>query len=395
MTPQRILFICARLFFGLFILLTSLYCMLVYMPFTRQSVIEWSLVKWLPAFVKFHTFLYWGALGCLTATLLPELRRAETKRIAGGFVGAHVLLGVFLLFRPFLSDLPTDERSFIWSLLALFPLLWLAAIDYAGHHHEFKETVRPEGRFSYPTVALSAVFLSLLYVGVFYLRYVKNGIVSFRWTEMLVAIVWSIASHLLVFTLIFVVLKSIRLISGRFSAPSKIAFFLYHFLACVIAILIFRKVIFAAISFNNHYADIFSVAVSLAGTAFVFGLCLRLRGFNLNSAYEEVNSLSKRWAFNRKTVWAVRASFSSATAIAAYAVPASVASTDWNSGADALRDPRLALDLRPLLEAQTRQASETIFPARLTALRGRQLRRLQGFGRIRSALARHSPRQRA
>jgi membrane-anchored protein YejM (alkaline phosphatase superfamily) len=331
MTSRRISFICARLCFGLFTLLTSFYCLLVYIPFTRQSVIEWSLIKWLPVFVKFHTLLYWAALSLLSATLLPGLRRAETKRITVAFLSTHALLGVFLLFRPLLSDLPTDERSFIWSLIALFPLLWLAAIDCISHHREFKAAERTESRFTYTMVALSAVFLSLLYVGVFYLRYVKRGIVSFRWTEMLVAVVWSIASHLLVFTLIFVILKLIRIISGRFAAPSKISFYLYNLLASIISMLIFRKVIFSAISFNNHYADVFSITVSLALTAFVFGLGLRLRGFGAGSPYEEVESISARWAFNQKSLWAARALLLVGVMIAAYAVPASVASTDWNS----------------------------------------------------------------
>jgi arylsulfatase A-like enzyme len=328
---QRVFFICARLCYGLFILLTSFYCLLVYMPFTRHSVIEWSLVRWLPAFVKFHTLLYWLVAGFLTTTLLPDIRRPETKRITMGFIGLHGLFGILLIFRPLLSDLPVDERSFIWSLLALFPLLWLAAIDYSNHHYESQRTEQSEGHFNYCSVILSSVFLSLLYVGVFYLRYVRKGIVQFRWTEMLVVVTWSIASHLLVFTLVFVVLKLIRLISGRFSEPSKISFFLYNFLASIIGMLIFRKVIFAAISFNNYYADVFSIIVSLSGTAFIFGLCLRLRGLGAQTAYEEVQSVSARWTFNRKSLRAVRALCLVTVAIAAYALPASVASTDWNS----------------------------------------------------------------
>jgi arylsulfatase A-like enzyme len=330
-TIQRISFIAARLLFGLFALLTSFYCLLVYMPFTRQSVIEWSLVKWLPVFVKFHTPLYWALLGFLAATLLPDIRRPETKKIALWFVCTHVLLGIFLLFRPLLSDLPTDERSFIWSLIALFPLLWLAAIDWLSHHRKLNGAERPESRMTYAMVALSAAFLSLLYVGVFYLRYVSKGIVSFRWTEMLVALVWSTGSHLLVFTLVFVILKLIRLVSGRFSAAKKISFYLYNLLASIIGMLIFRKVIFAAISFNNRYADVFSVAVSLAVTPFVFGLCLRLREFGADSAYREVDAISARLTLNEKSLWAMRALALVGLSVAAYALPSSVASTDWNS----------------------------------------------------------------
>jgi hypothetical protein len=331
MTSRRTLFICARVCFGLFILLTSIYCLLAYIPLTRHSVIELALVSWLPIFVKFHSLIYWLTLSLLAITLLPDLRRPETKRLTRGFLCLHLLLGIFLLFHPVLSDLPTDERSFIWGLIAFFPVFWLAAIDYMGHHRELKETEKSEGRFTYLTFAASALFLSLLYVGVFYLRYVKQGIVQFKWTEMLIAVVWSIASHLLVCTFIFVILKLIRVVSGRFARPSKISFLLYNFLASIIGVMVFRKVIFAAISFNNYFADIFSIAVSLAGTAFISGLCLRMRGFGANDSRQEINSIFKRLRDNQRSLLLARALLLAGVALFAYAVPASIASTDWNS----------------------------------------------------------------
>lgn len=337
MTSQRTLFFCARVCFGLFILLTSLYCLLVYIPFTRQSVVELNLVSWLSIFVKFHTLIYWVVLSFLTVTLVPDLRRPATKRLTRAFIIVHILLGVFLLFHPILSNLPTDERSFIWAVIALFPVFWLAAIDYAGHHHEFKETDRAKGRFSYLTFAASALFLSLLYVGVFDLRYMKKGLVSFRWTELLVAVIWSIASHLLAFTFIFVILRLIRAVSNRFATPAKASFFLYHLLASVICVLTFRKVIFAAISFNNHFADIFSIVISLAGTAFVSGFSLRLKGFRSKAQRAEIDSTFKfastlkRWVTNQKSLWVARGLLIAGVAVFAYAVPASIASTDWNS----------------------------------------------------------------
>jgi hypothetical protein len=56
--PHPILFLAARLSFGLFFALTSSYCLLAYIPFTYQWVIKCTLVAWLPVFVKFHTVLY-------------------------------------------------------------------------------------------------------------------------------------------------------------------------------------------------------------------------------------------------------------------------------------------------------------------------------------------------
>lgn len=330
---QRIFLVLTRLCFGLFVLLTSLYCLMNYIPLTRNSIIKLALVGWLPVFVKFHPLLYWIAFGLVSTTLGADLRRAKTKRLARGFIAIHLCFGVLLLFRPLLTQIPEDERSFIWSVIALFPLIWIAVIDYVGHHDQVKWQKSGARRLAFTTVALSALFLSLLYVGVFYLRYVERGIVSFRPTEMFVAVGWSVASHLLVFTLIFVVLKLTQAVSGRFSNPSKVQFFLHNLLASMIGMLIFRKVIFSAISFNNHSADLFSVAVSIALAAFVSGVMLRLRSSPPETMFETDNSRPP-FITKSQSLWLARA-FGMAClaliAVLAYAIPVNIATTDWNS----------------------------------------------------------------
>jgi hypothetical protein len=330
---QRAFFIFARLCFALFVLLTSLYLLMNYIPLTRNSIIKLALVGWLQVFVKYHPLLYWIALALASATLRTDLRRPETRRLAIGFILFHLGFGILLLFRPLLSELPEDGRSFVWSLIALFPLLWLVVIDYAGHDGRTKWPERDRRQLAFSTAALSALFLSLLYVAVFYLRYVEKGIVSFRRTEMLVAVGWSIASHLLIFTLIFVVIKMLHAVSGKFSAPARVEFLLRHILASILGMLIFRKVIFAAISFNNTSADLFSISISLTLAAFLSGLILRLRSSRTESTPEAVGS-KFRWLTNRQSLWLMSAlclAYLIFVALLAYAIPASIATTDWNS----------------------------------------------------------------
>ena len=128
----RAFFVAARLFFCAFVLVTSVYCLLAYIPFTYQWVISFNLVAWLPAFAKFHPYLYWLALGTASATLIADYKQPQTRRLVAGFVIFHAAAGGGLMLHPVLTGLQNDEISFIWSLVWLFPLAWLGAIDLAN-----------------------------------------------------------------------------------------------------------------------------------------------------------------------------------------------------------------------------------------------------------------------
>jgi hypothetical protein len=129
MGHRRILFLAARLYFGAFILLTSFYCLLAYIPFTYHAFIQNPLVLWLPIFVRLHPYFLIAAIGAVGSTLRPHLENDKTKRLVLGFFVFNVGAVIIFLVDPFLPHLPNDYRSFIWSLLTLFPLSWIALLD--------------------------------------------------------------------------------------------------------------------------------------------------------------------------------------------------------------------------------------------------------------------------
>src|SRR6266404_3415096 len=129
MGHRKLLLLAARVYFGAFILLTSFYCLLAYIPFTYHWFIQNPLVFWLPVFVRFHAYFFLAAIAAAGATMPPYLRDPKTRRLAIGFLVFNGLAAIFLVLNPFLSHLPNDYRSFIWSLLTLFPLAWLSLLD--------------------------------------------------------------------------------------------------------------------------------------------------------------------------------------------------------------------------------------------------------------------------
>src|SRR6267154_2024842 len=121
MGHRRILFLAARLYFGAFILFTSFYCLLAFIPFTYHWFIQTPLVFWFPVFVRFHAYFFLSAIAAAGVTMRPYFRDPKARRLAIGFLIFNGVAASGLVLNPFLSHLPNDYRSFIWSLLTLFP----------------------------------------------------------------------------------------------------------------------------------------------------------------------------------------------------------------------------------------------------------------------------------
>src|SRR6185436_14919746 len=103
--------------------------------------------------------------------------------------------------------------------------LWVAAIDFAGNKRDWSKK-NSQSHITFSTAAFAAVFLAFVYAVVFYLRFAMKEGNQFGRSELAIAIAWSAASHLLVFTILFVLLKLIRLVSNQFSAAIKVEFVL-------------------------------------------------------------------------------------------------------------------------------------------------------------------------
>src|SRR6202040_4007759 len=99
-TFARFLFAPARLVVLGFILLSSVYALLAYIPFTYQQVHKGGLLPWLTTFGKIHAQLYWAAFAIACATLAPDLKRARARALVIGFAAVYAVAGVLLQFFP-------------------------------------------------------------------------------------------------------------------------------------------------------------------------------------------------------------------------------------------------------------------------------------------------------
>src|SRR5689334_4512192 len=79
-------FIATRTAFAAFLVTTSAYCLLLYIPFTYFGFIHNPLLSWLPVFVRIHPWLYAVLLAAVLTTLRPDLSAPKTRKSAWAFL---------------------------------------------------------------------------------------------------------------------------------------------------------------------------------------------------------------------------------------------------------------------------------------------------------------------
>jgi hypothetical protein len=316
---QRIFIVFARFAFGALLLLTSAYCLLLYIPFTYFGFIQHPLLAWLPVFVGIHSYLFGILFATVAATLLPAIRAAKTRRAAIGFLLIHAGVALYLLFRPALPSMLRDLFAYVWSMLCLFPLLWIAALDFASPGPR-KAQRAPGGHWNLASTTLVALAVASAFAGTSLLARVLSdsaatpggGLRGFG---------VSLLFHLIVFTCFGLALGAVGQAARWTPWPHAANFAGAHVLAVLISAGVIRSIILPTLSFDGLEADLFSLVVSLALVAYVAGTASRVRG----AGGENTRPVEAR----RGAAWWLIAGFLGLFG-ASYAIPAALQTRDWD-----------------------------------------------------------------
>ena len=311
--------IAARAFFGIFALLTSIYCLLAYIPDLYFAFIQAPFQPWLVMFIAWHPYIYGVALGALGAGLLRTYS-GVTRRIAIELLAAHALLGIyFLVYRPF-SHVRSDALSYLWSLALLFPLLWIGILDYC---EQSERGGVPSTKLV--QIPISAALVSGLAVALFdpasaWLRSQMAGRAFPLQPIDFAAWGWALLVHLL-FALFAVCAFNA---AGRLAEklPARLGLRLAYSLFAVVALeLLFQRVLLASIPFTGVEAAIYSAAIAISLVAFIGGLLT-------NAGRDKETAQPQTW---RETPAAQNAGLVLVLLAAIYVVPALIGVMDWNS----------------------------------------------------------------
>src|SRR5919108_6666409 len=122
-------YVFTRVAFTALLLLTSIYCLLAYLPDFYYAFIQASFQPWLRWLIRFHPYVYTVTLALLGFSFVLEKRTGEDERLARIFLLAQGGFAVyFFLARPF-SSIGNNSLSYIWSLVLLLLVLVLGLVD--------------------------------------------------------------------------------------------------------------------------------------------------------------------------------------------------------------------------------------------------------------------------
>jgi hypothetical protein len=315
-----LLFLAVRFLFAAFLLLTSTYLILLYIPFTYFSFIHNPLLTWLPVFVHIHPYLLAGLVSAVAVTLVPALRAKKTRTSASAFLVACVCFCAYLIVRPALPNLLPDFPTYLWSMYVLFPLLWLAAIDWAkSDKNGISEGGGENHRLSLGTAIAAAFCVSVAFAGSALLRETLNhGLLPMKnWFE-------GFASSLGFHVAIFAGWAAVILLLRWLPWARKVYPVLTRLFAFVLGLQILRNMVFPTISFQGWLANIYAFAISASLTAYFSALIPALqelfsvRGLKNSGGFE-----------NRVRVWVVALGGLVVFALA-YVIPVKLGPTDWD-----------------------------------------------------------------
>ncbi|MBZ5703743.1 MAG: sulfatase-like hydrolase/transferase [Acidobacteriia bacterium] len=318
--PRMMFFLGVRLAFGGFLLLTSVYILLLYIPFTYFGFIQNPLLGWLPVFVRIHSYLFAILLGATVVTLLPDLRAARTWRSAAAFVVLNGGICIYLMLRPALGSMLRDLFTYVWGLLCLFPLMWLAALDLAGGEERQPETsMRPHPGLNLSTTTFAALAVAIMFAATSLLQRAfhegsgSQGI----WLRDIGA---SLIFHLVIFTAVGAVILAVRVATRRAPWPERTYLAATRVMAWMICFEVIRHIALPTISFEGIQANLFAAVFALALVAYASGIVARLRA--------DFSRLTGQDS-HRPRAWLLIVCGLGLLA-ACYVIPAVIGRTDWD-----------------------------------------------------------------
>lgn len=298
----------SKLVWGIYLILTSVYCLLAFLPYTYVALIKEPPYPWMPWFASHHAVLYLLALAGIAATQWPQKRKLGFVMLFGGLTVA----GVGLLVRPFMPALQDNQAAYWWSLIALLPLILVAGVDLRKN---FKNTDGDaDGMFSYSNAALIACFATVIY-GIASQLHTYAERASFQsgsgWIELSS---WSLISHTLLAVVIVSVFNLVRMASRRTRHPRQANLVAGGVLAFIFLWLGLFRFLGSAFSFEGWEAHLYAVSLAAALTVWVAWLALPFLGGV---------ETTRRHKFAVAAVMLTMSSF-------AIVLPTMVTGSDWN-----------------------------------------------------------------
>src|SRR5271157_4615925 len=263
-----------RLAAGAYFVLTTLYCLLAFLPYTYTAFIKAPPYPWMPWFAHHQAGLYWIAAGAMVAANWPIRSWFERRRwIFAVGVGLLAAGGIYLSIHPFLPGLQSNRAAYGWSLAALVPVIGLLLWTAPGPSAENELAENHGGQlFGYSAGILAALVVSGVYLVAALMRIYRDNHGAGLRAQGVEFAVWSVFSHMVLAIAVVSVLNLIFLVAAKSRKPRHMRVGLIMLLIMVGLFDVLARFLDSAMSFDGRGAMIY---------AWLFAQALTLWGFSL------------------------------------------------------------------------------------------------------------------
>jgi hypothetical protein len=304
-----------KLLWGMYLVLTSVYCLLAFLPYTYFALIKAPAYAWMPWFAHHHTVLYWLALFAAAASN----RAGKKTRTDVLLFGALALGGIYLAARPFMPTLQNNWAAYRWSLIFLLPLMMTAAWDLHQHWPAAEDEHNDISLLEYSSGILVAIAAAVIYVaGAAVHSHAEKVPLHFGLGRLEIT-GWSLLSHVLVAIIVISVLNLIRLVTRHARRPTSLRLVLNGLAIAVVIGIVLDHFLASALSFEGWPSHLYAVFFAVALTIF-FG--------SLVSPFLSAEETPLR--ASKSIFRSLLLPFAVGLSILAIALPTMIGGGDWN-----------------------------------------------------------------
>jgi len=262
-----------RILAGTYFVLTSLYCMLAYLPYTYTAFIKAPPYPWMPWFAHHQALLFWLAsiawiLGGL-GKIYPKYSR-ESPRARLPFLWT-LLMGPYVTVYPFLPGLQSDRTAFWWSIGSLLPVIGFSVWDLCTQKAR-TQSPEPRRAFGYSSGVIVAIAVSAIYIIGARLQVYQESHSLGPYKQFANTALWSLVSHIAVAMAVLSALNLIYLIASKTPKPEHLTRWLLGIAIVVCLWVVLERFLDSAMSFDGWSAYLY---------AFLFAASLTIWGFSL------------------------------------------------------------------------------------------------------------------
>jgi hypothetical protein len=303
-----------KLLWGAYFLLTSVYCLLAFLPYTYYALIKAPPYAWMPWFAHHQPALFWMTL--LAAAFAYWFAVKSGTYFA--LFGMQILLGIYITVKPFLPTLQSNASALMWSLVALSPVILIGAADLVCQKSRMTNNPDLGCLLTYSAIVCIAFMVALLSAAGTHVRsYAETHSWNLHAGDLELA-GWSVISHVFVAILILTILNLIFVVSRKTVRPqlSRVA---------MLGVLIWLALWTALLRFLENALSVQGwPAYAYAGT---LAAALALLGFSIVLPFRFRAGADKALSPGGKAGFIVIAA---ALSLATLVLPSLIAGGDWN-----------------------------------------------------------------